>query len=721
MSRLRFDTPASTWLEALPLGNGVLGAMAYGDPAQPRFALNHTHGWSGGPVPAEGGAWAAGLDRPALLAELRAAVRAGDHAEADRLAKLFQDGDVSTFLPLGELVLEAGEGADLAPVVTPAQSEGSAPCTTDDRRRGVGECERVLDLATAVHASTGRGLTHETFVSADAGALLHRITGPAALRRAFRPVFTTRLREDERHEHAAGADVLVRFPVSAQGGSFEWSDERASVTVAVAVRIDHGADETLVALAAVSDYVDPVTPPHGRVADTAAEASAAVERAVSRGWDALLAEHLATHGELWNRTRLELPLAEPSATVPAAIERGDPVELTQLQFDHGRYLLIASSRTGGLPPTLQGLWNAELAPPWRSNFTININTEMNHWSAAPTGLAECAAPLLDLLEGMAVTGADAARRLYGARGFVAHHNSDAWAYAGQSGTGSDSPSWAFWPFGAAWLTLTACELLDFGPVSDADRARLARLVAGCAEFLLDWLQVEPGGVTTVPSTSPENEFATDAGGAASLAQGSTMDLALARALFARCVVLAREQAVVSSAQSGAAAPCTSDDRGNPVVTRAQSEPPTPCTTADWADIASRARGALELLPAELPFTDEPEPEVREWGGAERGVDPHHRHVSHLVGVYPLRRALTEDERLAVTRTLERRGDDSTGWSLAWKAALWARLGRGDKVGDILALTRRAARAGENNGFGEHGGLYPNLFAAHPPFQIDANL
>ena len=766
MSRLRFDTPAAEWLEALPLGDGVLGAMAFGDPARPRFALNHTHGWSGGPVPAAGAPWAAGLDRPALLGELRAAVRAGHHAEAERLARLFQDGDSATFLPLGELVLEpapatAGElpvsetpvvtSAQSGPatpsttadranaVVTSAQSGSSAPCPSDDSPPTTG---RVLDLATAVHTSTGGGLTHETFISADADALVHRVTGPADARGAFRAEFTTQLGEESRVERADGFDVLLRFPASARDGELEWAPDQASVAAAVALRIEHGADATVVVLAAVTDYVDPVTPPHGRVAELSAEASATVDRALARGWDALLAEHLATHGELWGRTRLELDVPEPGPTVAAAIARADPAELTQLQFDYGRYLLIASSRAGGLPPTLQGLWNAETAPPWRSNYTININTQMNHWAAAATGLAECVAPLLDLLEDLAMTGADAARRLYGARGWLAHHNTDAWAYAGQSGIGSDSPSWAFWPFGGVWLTLTACELLDVGTVSDADRARLARLVAGCAEFLLDWLQVGPAGVDTVPSTSPENEFALPGGGVAALAASSTMDLALARALFARCVPLAREQAVVARTRSGAAAPSAAADRGNPVGSSAQSAAPAPSTTADrgnpagtsarsagsapsttadWVSIASRARGAMELLPAEPPLTDEAEPEVREWGGAERAADLHHRHVSHLVGVYPLRTALTGAEKQAVARTLERRGDDSTGWSLVWKACLWARLGRGDKVGDLLALSRRPATAGDERGYGHRGGLYPNLFAAHPPFQVDASL
>jgi alpha-L-fucosidase 2 len=679
VTRLRFAGPAAEWLEALPLGDGCLGAMCFGDPSRPVFQLNHGTGWSGGPVPPGGAAWAAGLDRPTLLGQLREALAAGDHAEAERLAKLFQDGDVATYLPLAELTLVGGAATS-------------------------GLSERVLDLATAVHTAVGAGLTHETFVSG--GVLAHRITGPAAARRAFRPELTTLLRELDRIETDDGTELTVRFPTAARDGVFEWADGRESVTAAIAVRLVHASDESLLALAAVTDYVDGVTPPHGRVGELARQASDRIDAALGRGWSALLADHLRTHGELWNRTRLELAVAEPSATVTEAIARGDAAELTQLQFDLGRYLLISSSRPGGLPPTLQGLWNAQPAPPWRSNFTININTEMNHWAAAVTRLPECVAPLLDHLESLAVTGAEMARRVYGARGWAAHHNTDAWAYAGQSGEGADNPSWAFWPFGGVWLTLTACELLDFGLLSSADRSRLAVLVRGCAEFLLDWLVPGPDGLlTTSPSTSPENEFALPGGRVGSLSTGSTMDLTLARALFERCLAFAEPSPRPPETPAG-------------VVTSAQSGPGELCAGDDSA-LTVRVTAALERLPHALPLTDEPEPEVREWGGGERAVDPHHRHVSHLVGVYPGTAPLGDPERAAVTRTLERRGDDSTGWSLAWKTCLWARLGRGDKVDALLALSRRPST--ETTGYAHRGGLYPNLFAAHPPFQIDANL
>lgn len=681
MSRLRFDRPAADWLEALPLGDGFLGAMCFGAPERPRFQLNHVTGWSGGPVPAGGAPWTAGLDRPALLGRLRAALARGDHAEAERLARLFQDGDTATFLPLGELVLVGGAGGGAS-----------------DR---AADYERVLDLATATHTVRGGGLVHETIVSAADGVLVHRVTGPTALRRGLRPELASPLRELRRERGGDGELLVVRFPSRARDGVFEWADAVPSVSAAVAVRIEHGAQESVLVLAVATDYVDALTPPHGRVGELARAASVRVESALARGWGALRTAHARAHGELWGRTVLELGGAVASATALEAIRRGDPAELVRLQFDYGRYLLICSARPGGLPPTLQGLWNAQAAPPWRSNYTINVNTEMNHWAVALARLPECAAPLLALLERLAVTGAEAARRLYGAHGWVAHHNTDAWAYAGQAGEGADSPSWAFWPFGGVWLTLTACELLDFGLLSADERARLAAVVAGCAEFVLDWLTDAAGpGLTTVPSTSPENEFALPGGGRGALSGGSTMDLTLARALLERFLAL-------------------NDPRGRHFVA------PNAVVRPQSDDLAARAEAALGRLPTRLPLTGEGEGEgsgdgeVREWGGDERAADPHHRHVSQLVGVYPGALALDDAERAAVASTLERRGDDSTGWSLIWKACLWARLGRGDRVGELLALARRPAD--DAGGAAWRGGLYPNLFAAHPPFQIDANL
>ncbi|WP_066517084.1 glycosyl hydrolase family 95 catalytic domain-containing protein [Curtobacterium ammoniigenes] len=665
MSRLRFEAPASDWLEALPLGDGLLGAMCFGDPLRPRLALNHTTGWSGGPNPSGASATAEHAPPVSVLQPLRDAVTRGDHAEADRLARLFQEGDVATFLPLAELTLVGSEPEVEAEAEAPLDARSAAPM------------ERVLDLATALHTARGAELTHETFVSADSGVLVHRIVGAAQRRRAFRPVLTSPLRVDDQASTADGVRMLLRFPTDADDGVLTWAPDAPSVSAAIAVRLVHGADASLLALAVVTDFDGPLSAPHGRTDELMRAASARVDDALDAGWEALRTAHTTRHRDLWTRTVLDLPVADPSRTVPAAIDRGDPVELTQLQFDVGRYLLITAARPGGLPPSLQGLWNAEIAPPWRSNYTTNINTEMNHWAAAVTGLPECVAPLLDHLEALAVTGAATAERVFGARGWLSHHNSDAWAHTGASGVGEDSPSWSFWPFGGVWLTLTVCDLLDVGLLGGADRTRLARVVAGCVAWVLDWLvEGDDGQLTTRPSTSPENEFPLPDGGLGALASGSTMDLELTRQILERSREL-----------------------------------------SPHGEDAERVDAALARLPEGLPLTEDGV--VREWGDGERSADPHHRHVSHLVGVYPGTRSLTERERSAVARTLEQRGDDSTGWSLMWKACLWARLGRGDKVGDLMALSRRPATA--EVGFAHRGGLYPNLFAAHPPFQIDANL
>jgi alpha-L-fucosidase 2 len=402
---------------------------------------------------------------------------------------------------------------------------------------------------------------------------------------------------------------------------------------------------------------------------------------------ALRDAHVAVHAAQYDRCALELPVAADDATLDTAAlvqraqDRDDPA-LAALAFHYGRYLLIASSQPGGLPITLQGLWNAELPGPWSSAYTLNINTQMAYWPAETTGLAECHEPLPRFTRRLSeATGPVVARELYGADGWVAHHNSDAWAHAAPVGAGHGDPAWANWPLGGVWLALHLWEHYAFGRDREFLHETAWPVLASAAAFALSWIQREGERTRTSPSTSPENHYIDDAGRERGVAVSATMDVALLRELAAVCRAAAAAREV--------------DD-----------EP--------W--VGERVTAAAAL----------PDPQVSargdllEWDRERAEAEPLHRHLSHLVGLFPLAQITpqaTPELARAASESIRMRGAESTGWALAWRAAMQARLGDGAAVHTQLRMALRPAGGG-----GAHrGGLYPNLFSAHPPYQIDGNL
>tara|TARA_R110002051_G_scaffold167627_1_gene238233 strand:- start:3802 stop:5865 length:2064 start_codon:yes stop_codon:yes gene_type:complete len=564
-----------------------------------------------------------------------------------------------------------------------------------DRADSSSDYRRVLDLSDAVHSVTSGSVTQSTVVSHPHGVLMHVIEGlPAAAR--VEVVLSSPLSVLENDN----STLLVRLPSDVAPGHesdfapISWSsDPGASLEGAVIARIvtektDAGASRTVVFVATGTTYRGPQLPPEGTAADVAASISSRLDAAIAAGSDRVRADHCADYRSFFDRVSLELgahDTATPSdVRVSTAAESVDgPLavdpSLAALLFDYGRYLLISSSRPGGLPATLQGIWNDSLQPPWSSNYTTNINMQMNYWSSDVANLPEMAEPLVDFIEALSEAGRETAHRLYGARGWVTHHNSDAWAFTSPVGAGHGDTSWAFWPMGGLWLVRHLTERLNFGDSEFA--ARAWPIIRGAAEFALDWMVQRPDGVwVTTPSSSPENQFSTASGVPASLSESSTMDLSLLRELF--------ETVLATAAQL---------DLTHDAVVREATE-------------------RITVLPELPPLSGRGG--IREWSDDAPAVDPHHRHLSLLYALYPGTAAFTDEHRRAAEQTLEERGDDSTGWSVAWKIALWARLGREDKVSDLLRLQFRPATTASGP---FAGGLYPNLFAAHPPFQIDGNL
>jgi alpha-L-fucosidase 2 len=649
---LWYDAPAAQWVEALPLGNGRLGAMVYGGTARERIQFNESTIWTGGPHDYA----RAGAHRS--LSRLRELLYAGKQAEAEALAQVqFMSAPIRqrAYQAFGDLRIDI-LGVDSASVdgYRRELDLDSAVATTRYRSRGV----RYVRQAIASHPGNVIALR----LTADRpGALSFVVTPSSTHRWQLRQA----IGRDELSLRGIVEDGVIQFEarllVRSDDGRVVLTDSSATVS---------GATSATLVLAGATNFVS-----YADVsADPIARNDSTIARIRGRSWDALLDAHVADHRALFRRVELELGgEAPPSVPTDRRVLRSKQVpdpQLAALLFHYGRYLLIASSRPGGQPANLQGLWNDSNTPPWDSKWTVNVNTEMNYWLAEPANLSELAEPLFQMLRDLSESGKSTAREHYRARGWVVHHNTDLWR-----GTAPiNNANHGIWPTGGAWLAQHLAWHWEYG----GDRAFLRDtaypIMRGAALFFLDQLTPDPrtGRLVSGPSNSPEQ------GG---LVMGPTMDHAIIRDLFDN-VIRASETLAVD-------APL----RAQLVVARGR--------------IAPNRIGRLGQL--------------QEWLEDRDDSTNQHRHVSHLWGLHPGREitpratpALFE----AARRSLVFRGDGGTGWSMAWKINFWARLGDGDHAHRLLSnlLTLTGSRATTFTG----GGVYPNLFDAHPPFQIDGN-
>lgn len=667
---LRYGLPAATWTQALPIGNGLRAAMCEGRLGGDRLWLNDATAWSGlatdDPLR---GVVDAGAE---ALAGIRDAVAAGDPARAEHLLRRQQIPWAQAYLPLGWIDIEVITG------------DGAVPRTDGYGRR--------LDLTTGVashsYAIGDTVVRHESWADRVTGAVVHRV-------RADRPIrVRARVGSDLRSAGAPeptadGVRTRWMLPIDVAPGHespaepirYDATTGRVG-TVTVAASAFAGADDDALLTAPATEHLllvgtstepgvpDVVAPP--------ADLDAGVDAADLR------AAHIAVHRGQYLRCTLDLesPAEARELDTDQRLVRAQTRQdagFAALLFHYGRYLLMASSQPGGLPANLQGLWNAELPGPWSSAYTTNINLQMAYWPAETTNLAECHEPLLRFTRRVAATtGREVAHRLYGASGWTMHHNSDAWGSAAPVGGGAGDPSWSSWPLGGAWLALHLWDHFTFG----GDREELrenAPAILDAGRFARDWICRDDAHAWTSPSTSPENRYLDTDGAERSVTMTATMDAALLRALADACQGTA--------AALGAYEPWIDE----------------------LSDLASR-------LP-DLRLTGDGR--IREWADDLAEAEPLHRHLSHLVGLFPLAQitpAATPAFAEAAARTIVARGPESTGWALAWRTAMWARLGDGGRVQQQLALALRRAGAGQHR-----GGLYDNLFSAHPPFQIDGNL
>ena len=654
--RLHYTKPAKVWLEALPVGNGRLGAMIYGGIANERIQLNEGTLWAGSPhcYDSEEGLKA--------LPEIRGLVFAEKWKEAQKLVDEKFMGRPVTQAPYqtaGELKLSFGEIAETREYRCELDLERGVSCVryqsgiaTFQREAFVSAVDQVLVIQ---------------MVSDQPGSVSFEMTLDSPLKTGMESDDVGQIRlkglTGFHGENPGGVAFEIIAAVSCLGGSISGADS--------SLKIEH-ADSALIVLSIESSYLN-----YQDVSGDACEkAKNRIRSATKKSFEELLEAHLADYQPRFQKVQLQLgsgdeegdnhARSKPTDERLAHYHNGKDPSLVALHFNFGRYLLISCSRPGGQPATLQGLWNDSLSPPWGSKYTININTEMNYWPACPANLLECYAPLFELLKDLALSGEKTARTLYGARGWVAHHNTDGWR-----GTAPvDGAHWGMWPTGGAWLCKSIQDYFDFTG-DEAFLKEMYPVLKGASQFFLDTLVVDPrsGWLVTCPSISPENAHHPDV----SICAGPTMDSLILNDLFR------------FTAQS-----------------------------SKLIDHDSEFQKQLQDATRQLaPMKIGEQGQLQEWQEDWDAVAPEqdHRHVSHLYGLFPSAQisprktpALFE----AARASLEARGDMATGWSLAWKINLWARLLDGDRalklLGDLLTPERTAA----------------NLFDLHPPFQIDGN-
>lgn len=689
---LWYDKPASRWVDALPIGSGRLGAMVFGaggDGAANRelLALNEDTIWSGKPVDGNN------LDAHNHLAEVRRAVlEQQDYHLADQICRKMQGLFAEAYQPLGNLRIEFDHSPDV----------------TGYRRE--------LDLDTAIAATQysidGVQYRREVFASAPDRVIVVRVTAsrPHALHATIsldgelvREVTTLSNRSLVLHGkaplhvagagHPAGAEPVAFSDVAGEGMYFaailrvipeggtcsSQNDAQGRPKLVIA-----NASAFTLLLSAASGFRGFDQLPDTPIEVIVGNCSHDLNIAAAKSPATLRERHIADHQRLFRRTSLYLPADPKAVLLPtdarlANYQPGDAA-LLALYFAYGRYLLIASSRPGSQPANLQGIWNDQVRPPWSSNWTVNINLQMNYWSAETCNLGECAEPLFDFIADLSKTGARAAQETYRMPGWCSHHNVDLWRLANPVGEGVGAPKWANWGMSGPWLCAHLYEHFRFTGNLNFLRTRAYPLMKGAATFCLAWLIEDgKGRLTTCPSESTENDFMAPDGKPAMTSAGCTMDIALIRELFGNCITAAHLLGL---------------DR----------------------DFAQQLKAALAKL---LPYQVGRYGQLQEWSIDFVESTPGQRHMSHLYPLYPGSEFTpqgTPELAKAARISLERRianGGAYTGWSRAWAIAFWARLQQGDMALDSLgALLRHDT---------ELSLLEVQNAGKKPIFQIDGNL
>jgi alpha-L-fucosidase 2 len=661
------------WLKALPLGNGSLGAMVYGDVTRERIQLNEKSLWSGSP---------ADNDNPlayGALAAIRSLLFDGKYKEASALTLKTQvckgagsghgngaNAPFGCYQTLGDLWIDM---------------ERTSPWKNYER-----SLDLMRGIATVKYLQDGIRFEREVFISYPDRAMVVRIR--ADRKGALK--FKSRLDRPERFRNSRQGNDLLMTGVMDDGKGGEGMKYAARLRVrAVGGRVSmtdssirvEGADEAILMLTAATDHR--LVYPTYRGADPLPATEGMMNKAATRPYAQLKSRHVADHERLMGRSTLQLGNGERD-TIPTDVRLsrqtavGD-LRLHELYYQFGRYLLVGSSRAGALPANLQGIWANQIQTPWNGDYHTDVNIQMNYWPVDLTNLSDCQSPLTELISSLVEPGRRTAQTHYKAEGWCVHPITNVWGYTAPG----EHPSWGMHLGAGAWLCQHLWEHFAF----TRDTAYLRRVypvMRDAAAFYLDWLVKDPptGKWVSGPAASPENTFVAPDGSQAQISMGPAHDQQVIGELFGNLLSAASILGMKDA------------------------------TTTETATI----------LPNLATTVIGPDGRIQEWREPFPEAEPTHRHVSHLymlypgAGIDPLRQA---DWAGAARKSLDKRSDDGTGWSLAWKINFWARLRDGDRA---LALLNRLLRPVTSNGvnMSNGGGTYPNLFCGHPPFQIDGN-
>lgn len=657
--KLWYNKPAGNWNEALPIGNGRLGAMIYGDPCHEIIQLNENTVWAGQPNRNDN------PDARKALPEVRKLIFEGKYREAQDLINQ-------------KFISKTSHGM-------PYQTVGNLELTFPGHTNYSGYY-RELDIENAAvsnrYSINGVNYTTTIFASSPDQVIIMRIKADkpgslsflASMNRPDKVIIKTEGNDElymsgttSEHETVKGKVQFEAITkIINEGGTISANDTALSVSNADAANIYISVATNFKNYKDISGNADE-------------KASSYLQNALIKDYGDLLKDHIADYQKYFNRVSLDLGVTDsvknPTNVRLEQFARGNDPQFVALYFQFGRYLLISSSRPGGQPANLQGIWNKDLYPPWDSKYTVNINTEMNYWPSEITNLSELNEPLLQMVRELSESGKKTAQDMYGARGWVVHHNTDIWRICGPI----DGAYWGMWPMGGAWLSQHLFYKYEFNGDTDYLKS-IYPVLKEASLFYLDFLVEEPEHkwLVVCPSVSPENSPSVHP--ESSIAAGTTMDNQLVFDLFTKTI----ETAEILNTDK---------------------------------ELIVKIQDALKRLP---PMQIGKWGQLQEWMYDWDNPDDKHRHVSHLYGLYPSNQIspFRTPELFEAARTsLTARGDESTGWSMGWKVNWWARLLDGDHA---LKLINDQLTTSVMPDYGPKGGTYPNLFDAHPPFQIDGN-